>query len=87
MEYTIQTLDDLEDLVSKDLLTSKDLLLIFEKALRIRYLTEERRNLAPRPLFSLLRSDYERTLAQGGPPDHQGGPLPIWLDVVLKIEK
>jgi hypothetical protein len=87
MEYTIQTLDDLEDLVSKDLLTSKDLLLIFEKALRIRYLTEERRNLAPRPLFSLLRSDYERTLAQGGPPVHQGGPLPIWLDVVLKIEK
>ena len=80
MEYTIQTLDDLEDLVSKDLLTSKDLLLIFEKALRIRYLTEERRNLAPRPLFSFLRSDYERTLAQGG-------PLPIWLDVGLKVEK
>lgn len=80
MEYTIQTLDDLDLLVSKNLLTSTDLLLIFEKAFRIRYLTEERRNLAPRPLFVLLRSDYERTLAQGG-------PLPIWLDVALKVEK
>lgn len=80
MEYKIQTLDDLDALVSKDHLTSKDILLIFEKAFRIRYLTEERRNLAPRPLFDLLRSDYERTKAQGG-------PLPIWLDVFLEVEK
>ncbi len=80
MEYTIQTLDDLDLLVSQNLLTSTDLLLIFEKVFRIRYLTEERRNLAPRPLFALLRSDYERTLAQGG-------PVPIWLDVSLKVEK
>jgi hypothetical protein len=80
MDYPIQTLDDLDPLISKNLLTSADLLLIFEKVFRIRYLTEERRNLAPRSLFDLLRLDYEKNF---GP----GGPLPIWFDVCLEVEK
>jgi len=81
MEYTIQNLDDLEALVLADELSSEELLAIFEKAFRIRYLTQERRNLPPRLLFEAFRLDfnkYEKEISRRG-------EIPIWLDVKLEV--
>jgi hypothetical protein len=81
MEHTIQNLNDLEALVLAAELSSEELLAIFEKAFRIRYLTQERRNLPPRLLFEAFRLDfnkYEKEISRRG-------EIPIWLDVKLEV--